>query len=93
LADVIDWHRHAPAPLGAALTADPRCAFVNGDFFELVDSPAIDSTPPGRRFDATPFDIDHSPAKVLHPAHAASYRRAGLRRASEHLHPGGVVGQ
>jgi spermidine synthase len=92
LADVVDWHRRALVPLGAELTADPRCAFVNGDFFALVDSPAIDSTTPGKRFDAILIDIDHSPAKVLHPAHAAFYRRAGLRRMSEHLRPGGVFG-
>jgi spermidine synthase len=92
LADVIDWHRRALVPLGAELTADPRCALVNGDFFALVDSPAIDSTAPGRRFDPILVDIDHSPARVLHPAHAGFYRRAGLRRASEHLRPSGVFG-
>ncbi len=92
LADVIDWHRRALVPLGAELTADPRCAFVNGDFFALVDSPAIDSSAPGRRFDAILVDIDHSPGHVLHPAHAALYRRDGLRRLTGHLRADGVFG-
>jgi spermidine synthase len=92
LADVIDWHRRALVPLGAELTADPRCAFVNGDFFALVDSPGFDSSAPGRRFDAILVDIDHSPSHVLRPAHAALYRRDGLRRLTGHLRADGVFG-
>ncbi|MGZ5372571.1 MAG: spermidine synthase, partial [Aeromicrobium sp.] len=38
LKDVIDWHRTALVPLGVELTSDPRCRFVNADFFALVDS-------------------------------------------------------
>jgi spermidine synthase len=92
LSDVIDWHRRGLVPLGAELTSDPRCQFVNGDFFALVDSTDIDSRMPGRRFDAILVDIDHSPRHVLHPAHAAFYRRDGLRRVTDHLRAGGVFG-
>lgn len=92
LPDVIDWHRHGLVPLGATLTADPRCEFVNGDFFALVESDGIDSRSPGRTFDAILVDIDHSPRHVLNPAHAALYRRDGLCRLADHLRPGGVFG-
>jgi hypothetical protein len=88
--DVIDWHRRGLVPLGAGLSADPRCEFLNGDFFALVDSPGIDSRDLGRRFHAILVDIDHSPRHVLHPSHAALYGRVGLRRLAAHLHPGGV---
>lgn len=92
LADVIDWHRRGLVPLGKALSADPRLRFVNADFFALVDCPDIDSTAPGRRFDAILVDIDHSPSRVLHPSHAGLYRRDGLLRLAGHLRAGGVFG-
>lgn len=92
LKDVIDWHRTALVPLGTELTSDPRCRFVNADFFALVDSDDMDSASPGRRFDAILVDIDHSPRHLLHPQHAKLYTRAGLARAARHLHPGGVFG-
>lgn len=90
LAPVIDWHRRGLVPLGAALSADPRCEFVNGDFFALLDFPGIDSRDSARRFHAILVDIDHSPRHVLHPSHAALYGSDGLRRLAAHLHPGGV---
>ena len=90
LAPVIDWHRRGLVPLGAALNADPRCEFVNGDFFALLDFPGIDSRDSARRFHAILVDIDHSPRHVLHPSHAALYGSDGLRRLAAHLHPGGV---
>lgn len=92
LPDVIDWHRRGLVPLGQELTADPRCRLVNGDFFALIDSDSSDSSAPGRRFDAILVDIDHSPARVLHPSHAALYRREGLRRLAGHLRAGGAFG-
>ena len=90
LAPVIDWHRRGLVPLGAALNADPRCEFVNGDFFALLDFPGIDSRDSARRFHAILVDIDHSPRHVLHPSHAALYGSDGLRRLAAHLHPGGA---
>lgn len=90
LAAVIDWHRRGLVPLGAALSADPRCSFVNGDFFALLDFPGIDSRDPARRFHAILVDIDHSPRHVLHAGHAAFYAIEGLRRLAAHLHPGGA---
>ncbi|MFF8386453.1 polyamine aminopropyltransferase [Streptomyces kanasensis] len=91
LGEVIGWHQRHLVPLGAALTADPRCRFARGDFFALAADPAgLDPDRPGRRFDAVLLDVDHSPAHVLHPRHAALYRPDGLRALARHLRPGGV---
>jgi len=99
---VIDWHRRGLVPLAGALTEDPRCSLVHGDFFAVVGSPGAvpdqseqlsvpTHTETGSRcFDAILLDIDHSPQCLLHPAHAAFYCAEGLRRLTDHLHPGGV---
>jgi spermidine synthase len=91
LAEVIEWHQQGLLPLGKQLREDPRCRFVNGDFFAMSHSQeGFDSATPGRRFDAVLVDIDHSPRNLLHPRHAALYQPAGLARLAEHLNPGGV---
>lgn len=90
---VIDWHEEGLVPLGADLTADPRCRFVHGDFFALAASEAgFDPNRPGRKFDAVLLDIDHSPDFLLDPANAAFYGEEGLTRLAAHLRPGGVFG-
>jgi spermidine synthase len=89
LAEVIEWHERGLLPLGKQLMADPRCRFVNGDFFAMSAS-ALDPQTPGRRFDAVLVDIDHSPSNLLRPGHAELYQAEGLRRLAGHLHPGGV---
>jgi spermidine synthase len=91
LAEVIEWHQQGLLPLGKQLTGDPRCRFVNDDFFAMSHSPVgFDSRMPGRRFDAVLVDIDHSPRNLLHPRHAALYEPEGLATLAEHLKPGGV---
>ncbi|MGE0873175.1 MAG: spermidine synthase [Burkholderiales bacterium] len=90
LPEVIEWHRRGLVPLGRALTDDPRCELLHGDFFALAGSAAIDPRAPGRRFDAILVDIDHSPRFVLHARHDAFYTDAGLGRLRTHLAPGGV---
>lgn len=91
LEEVIDWHRRDLLPLASALTGDPRCRLVPGDFFAMNASAAgFDPDTPGRLFDAILVDIDHTPSQVLHPSHAAFYEPAGLRRVTDHLRPGGV---
>ncbi len=91
LAEVIEWHEQGLLPLGQQLSGDPRCRFVNGDFFAMSHSAdGFDFRTPGRRFDAVLVDIDHSPRNLLHPRHAALYEPEGLARLAEHLHPGGV---
>lgn len=89
LKPVIEWHERGLVPLGEGLTADPRCRFVHGDFFEL----AVDGFDPeqsGRRFHAVLLDIDHSPANLLHQRHGAFYAEEGLRKMASQLQPGGV---
>jgi spermidine synthase len=88
---VIDWHRRGLVPLGSELTSDPRCRFVNADFFALAANPeeGFDPAQPGRRFDAVLLDIDHSPQNLLHAAHGAFYQPDGLRALASQLKPGG----
>jgi spermidine synthase len=91
LPEIIEWHEQGLLPLGKQLTGDPRCRFVQGDFFAMSgQAHGFDPTTPRRRFDAVLVDIDHSPRKLLHPRHAALYEPAGLASLAEHLQPGGV---
>jgi spermidine synthase len=90
LSPVIDWHRAGLVPLGAQLTADPRCRFVHGDFFKLAHSVSLDPDNPGKKFHAILLDIDHSPRSLLHQRHQSFYEAAGLRQVAAHLRPGGV---
>jgi spermidine synthase len=87
---VIDWHRRGLVPLGTQLTADPRCRFVQGDFFELAASASLDPENPDQRFHAILLDIDHSPRSLLDQRHRTFYETEGLRRVAGHLRPGGV---
>ncbi|WP_367048216.1 spermidine synthase [Streptomyces sp. Je 1-332] len=92
LGEVIDWHQRGYVPLGAALSSDPRCRLVQGDFFAMAgeDGDGLDPEEPDRRFHAILLDVDHSPRHVLHPSHAALYEPSGLRALARRLHPGGV---
>jgi spermidine synthase len=90
LPPVIDWHRRGLVPLGAKLSADQRCRFLNADFFALVPGDSLDPQNPGLRFHAILIDIDHSPRQVLHPSHDTFYRPEGLARLIRHLRPRGV---
>lgn len=90
LPDVVEWHCRELVPLGRELKADPRCEFLDGDFFALAKSPGLDSRDPARRFDAILLDVDHSPRHVLHASHAELYTAGGLRRLAAQLRTGGV---
>lgn len=88
---VIEWHQRELLPVAAELTSDPRSRLVHGDFFAMTSgSTWLDPEDPDRRFHAILLDIDHSPAHVLHPSHAAFYTPEGLGRLADRLHPGGV---
>lgn len=91
---VIDWHREGLLPLGGALTADPRCRILHGDFFKLAESPAgaFDLPDARRRADAILVDIDHAPDNLLSPSHAPFYTTDGLARLADHLETGGIFG-
>ena len=90
LAPVIDWHRRHLVPLGASLTADRRCEFGLGDFFELAASGFDFGDDAPTEFDAVLLDIDHSPRHLLDPRNAAFYDRSGIERLAESLRSGGV---
>jgi spermidine synthase len=89
---VIEWHQRGLVPLGPALTGDPRCRLVHGDFFGRAMNPeqGFDPEEPGRKFDAVLLDIDHSPRNLLHASNAAFYGEPGLRKLAAQLKPGGV---
>lgn len=83
---VLDWHRRELLPLSAALTGDPRCTLVQGDFFAMTAAGELPA--PSH---AVLLDIDHAPDTLLHPSHAGFYTADGLRRLTGALHPGGVL--
>jgi spermidine synthase len=88
LEPVIGWHRDGLVPLGAKLTGDARCSFLQGDFFALAQSSAGFAA--GRKYHAVLLDIDHSPGHLLHERNAAFYSPTGLAAMAAHLHPGGI---
>ena len=92
LAPVIEWHRDGKIPLGPGLCADARCTLLQGDFFALAQSAALDGQTAGRRFDAVLVDIDHSPEDPLSTLSASFYTTQGLSRVAAHLVPGGIFG-
>ncbi len=90
---VINWHETGLLPLGLALRNDPRCRFVQGDFFALADSKeGFDPDKTARHFDAILVDIDHSPNLLLNSRNTAFYQPEGLQRLAFHFRPGGVFG-
>jgi spermidine synthase len=86
---VIDWHERHLVPLGAELSSDPRCTFVLGDFFALVEA-GLDAVIPGAPYDAILLDIDHTPSHLLAGGHAGFYGNEGLTRLADQIAPGGV---
>ena len=90
LPQVIAWHQKGLVPLGEELHQDPRCRFVEGDFFALAADTGFDPAQPGRRFDAVLLDIDHSPRNLIHEQHGHFYSVDGLRKLSSFLAPSGI---
>jgi len=92
LGAVIGWHEEHLLPLAAAMTDDPRCHFVEGDFFALVagDGPFAPDAP--NKHHVVLLDVDHSPRHLLSETHAPFYAAPGLERLKQRLHPGGVFG-
>lgn len=91
LAPLIEWHEAGILPLARRLADDPRCRFVEGDFFALArGAGGFDPEAPGRRFDGIFLDIDHSPDFHLNPSHADFYSAGGLSRLQRNLAPGGI---
>jgi len=92
LPDVIEWHRKGLVPLGDELTANPRCRFLQGDFFLFVTDPSLrDLLHPDQGYGAILLDIDHAPDAVLRPEHRSFYAPAALQHAADLLQSGGVL--
>ncbi len=85
LPEVIGWLERGLLPLATELAADRRLRVVEGDIYELLREPPRDT------HDLILIDVDHNPDEVLHPANAWFYTVGGLKRAREHLAPGGVL--
>ena len=83
---VIDWHQSGVLPLGLELTSDPRCEFVQADFFAVATS----ENGFGKKLDGILVDIDHSPDFHLNEANADFYHHDGLSKMARHLEPGGI---
>ena len=92
LPQVISWQQRGLLPGAEALTGDPRCHLVAGDFFALTAQGEAYGPQAPRSFHAVLVDIDHTPSLHLHPSSAPFYAPAGLRRVADRLHPGGVFG-
>ena len=92
LPQVISWQEQGLLPGAEALTGDPRCHLVAGDFFALTAQGAAYGPQAPPSFSTVLVDIDHTPSLHLHPSSAPFYAPAGLRRVAERLHPGGVFG-
>ena len=91
LLPLIEWHEAGILPLARRLADDPRCRFVEGDFFALArGGDGFDPQMPGRRFDGIFLDIDHSPDFYLNPSHADFYSVDGLSRLQQSLTKGGM---
>ena len=90
LPDVISWHERGLLPLSGALTSDPRCRLVLGDFFALTAAGTAYGPAAPTTFSAVVVDIDHTPSSHLHPSSAPFYSPSGLRAVADRLRPGGV---
>jgi spermidine synthase len=86
LAPVIDWLEGGLVPLSAELGADGRFSVRQGDVYAEL------ARPPERRWDVVVIDVDHAPDENLSEDNVPFYTEEGLRRAREHLAPGGVLG-
>ncbi len=88
LPQVIRWLKDGLVPLSDELNSDNRLEVIQGDFYEQL------STSPERQYDLILIDIDHSPGEHLDikEGNDAFYTEEGLKRAKEHLAPGGILG-
>jgi spermidine synthase len=67
------------------LREDPRFRLDRGDIYEQL------LQGPGAKHDLILIDVDHSPDEQLGTTSGRFYAEEGLRAASEHLTPGGIL--
>lgn len=99
MAPVIEWHQKGLVPLGKELTADPRCRYALGDFFEFATADNINfdgSTANAEhgpdKVHAVLLDIDHTPSYWLNPENSRFYSTESLNAMKAKIHTGGVFG-
>ncbi|HEX9795097.1 MAG TPA: spermidine synthase [Planctomycetota bacterium] len=85
LPQVIDWLERDLVPLAPALKADPRLRVVQDDVYARL------AGEPRRNWDLILIDVDHAPDDRLDTGPGAFYTEKGLRAASRHLAPDGVL--
>lgn len=86
LPQVLDWFDRGLIPLADELKDDDRFVPVRGDVYARL------AGEPDERFDLILIDVDHAPDDRLDEGSGFFYTEEGLRRASRHLAPGGVLG-
>lgn len=89
--EVIRWHEDLLVPAAVSLISDARCRLVAGDFFAMAET-GLDTSAPGRQFDAVLVDIDHTPDHHLNKEDAGFYTPKGLGFLKRQIKPGGVFG-
>lgn len=85
LPQVIGWVAQGLVPLAAELQGASRLTITEGDVYARLADPVA------RTHDLILIDVDHSPDAQLGTDNAAFYTEDGLRRACQHLAPGGVL--
>ena len=86
LPQIMGWLDRGLVPLSGELNADPRFRVVEGDVYARL------AGPPDRKYDLILVDVDHSPDEALGDQSDSFYSVSGLRKAAQHLAPGGVLG-
>jgi spermidine synthase len=89
---VIDWHQRGLVPLGKTLTSDPRCTFINADFFALATSDNNGFENDAKQVHAVLLDIDHSPTHWLNEGNRTFYTEESLKNLTNKILPGGIFG-
>ncbi len=86
LPQVISWLHAELVPLAPRLAGDSRMNVVQGDIYQKLISEPCDTS-----WNAILIDVDHSPEDRLADDDHGFYTLAGLRQATKHLSPGGVL--
>lgn len=86
LPPVIDWLRSGLVPLSDELNQESRLRVHPGDIYQRLLEPPREAP-----YHAVLIDVDHSPDDRLGDANGEFYSVEGLRRAADHLVPGGVL--
>lgn len=81
---VVAWNRGPLSPLAGAPLDDPRVEVHEGDVVARIAAAR-------QRYHAILLDVDNGPDALTSPGNARLYGSAGLTRAGNALHPGGML--